>query len=907
MVETLQESLMISVGPDGKMSSDQLPWFKPSTASSSSWNMSPKLQTPSPVQHGGPTASELMYSKSLPGQNSSFNTSSDLLLAGVLPKWSNKSSVLERYPQATIQKASPSSGLSLLSNISFQPESYSNTSQLLQHLQLGLLTSATGNIRPGNYTNGSQAACLRSASASPMVLTSDPQLGCGIQPWDDPEGECQSNTLYVTLAPSEACCTRCVISARLPTIAYIPSPNTVTTAGNGYVISNDTRKSKQKSTQHAQTASNSVYVLYNAVIASYECGLNSQQIGATHTSVTIGPYNPSDLSTMNVCNKFSFQSLDYSQLSLFTTSLSYSCTSTDSNNIYYAGVAFVSQGSAIAFPYLRPPDAITMIDSLWKHCSVLRESVEYDPPIALSTVLDLGPGTMGSFLPSPSAQPGSIFTPSYATKTVQDHAAPVQRILGPPSVPAKTLGAVASRPTETEIPGSSIVPPQELISQSINPIILEEPDNSETKDIGILDNQKFPSAVELSAEGQALPRVVPMTVERATGSWPNPIILISGSRVPNENKDIIIESSTIVGEDFNVSLEPEASSEMDDPEGSNGPPSDSFAIAPVASIARSDDNFAFAPTATLSADTPRTINTHLPLIPITLASDYFLHEGSDGGLLLASATTATLSADTPRIISAHLPSIPITLASDSILHEGSDGGLVLASARMWPGFQTAYASHSLSVGSGFVVIDGTDYVLTPTSSPLSLETQAMEEASSGGLRLGSATVRPGFQATFGGYSFSLGSKTIAVEGALYTWLGRASLVPVDGDSGLESLGLVDPAGQDESLSQGQVSTVTASYINRFASTEGSLMLSAGAAMTGAKNEIDSLIESTFDNVTAPARTTTEKTGKGRVTQLSSAVRSSKAIPSKGGACRSKAVYLLPAFGFLVGICRTLVL
>ncbi|KAK0510618.1 hypothetical protein JMJ35_007050 [Cladonia borealis] len=290
----------------------------------------------------------------------------------------------------------------------------------------------------------------------------------------------------------------------------------MTTAGNGYVISNDTRKSKRESTQHAQTVPNSVYVLYDEVLATHECGLNSQQI---------------------------------------------------------------------------------------------------DPPLALSMVPDLRPGTMGSFLPSPSAQPGSTFTPSYPTKTVQDYAAPVQRSSEPPSVPAETFGAVALRPTETEIPGSSILPPQELMSQSIDPIILEVSGNSETRKIGILDNQQFPPAVELIPEGQALPRAL------------------------NENKDSVIESSTIVSEDFNdVSLEPEPSSEKDDPEGSDGPPSDPFPITHVASIARSDNSFAVAPTATLLADSQSTIGAHLPLIPITLASDSILHEGSDGGLILAGAT-----------------------------------------------------------------------------------------------------------------------------------------------------------------------------------------------------------------------------------------------------------------------------
>ena len=810
-----------------------------------------------------------MHSRSSADQNLSFNASSDSLSAGVRPKWSNKSSVLERYPQTTIQETLPSFRFSLPSNTYFQPESALNTSQLLQHLQLGSLVSATGDIGPGNYINGSQAACLWSASASPMVLTNVAHCSYGTQPWDDPEGECQRDN--ITLAPSDACCTRCVVRAGLPTIAYSPSLNTMTAAGNEYIISNDNRKWKPKRAQHAQTASNSVYVLVDTVLAQYDCGLNTQWIGAKHINVTLGPYNPSELSTMNACSEFGFQSLDYSQLSLFTTSLNSYCTMTapDSSDIYIAQIAFVSQGSAVAYPLLEIPDAITTVDSLWKHCSLspdLNAGV-WDPPIALRKVPDLGPGTMGSFLPPPSAQPGSTLTPSYPTKTVQGYAAPVETSSGSPPVPAETLDAVVARPTETEIPGSSILPLQEIISQSIDPIIQEEPSNPETQNIGILNKQQFPSAVELIPEPQTLPGVVSMTMEQATGLWPNPIIIISDDHAPSKDNDLIIESSTIVGQDFNVSLEPEASSEMDDAKASDGPPLDPFAIAPVASIARSNSNFAVAPTATLSADTPRTIGAHLLLIPTILASD-------------------------------------------SVLHEGSDGGSILAGATIRPGVQTAYASDSRSIGSGVVVVDGTEHALGPTSSSSSQEIQGMDEAPSVGLGLGSATLRPGFQSTFGGYSLSLGSKTIAVDGTLYTWLGGASLVPVDGASGLEIPGLVDPAGQDKSLNHGQVSTVTDPYIDRFDLSEGPLILSTAAAMTGAKNEINTLVESTVDNFTTPARTTTDNTGQGRGVQPSSDARSSKAskaIPSKSGACRSKARYSLPAFGFLVGICGTLAL
>ena len=870
MAEIHQKSLMIPVGPDGKMSSDQLPWLKPSTVSSSSWNRSPKLQRLSTVQQGGLTASESMHSKPLSGKSSSLNASSGLLLAGVLPKWSSKSSVLEQYPQATVRKASPGSGLSLLSNMSFQPESYSNTSQLLQHLQLGPLVSATGDIGPDNYTNRSQAACLWSASASPMILTNVPHCSFGTQPWDDPEGECQRDN--ITLAPSDACCTRCVVRAGNPTIAYLPSLSTMTAAGNEYVISNDTRKSKPKRTQHVQTASNSVYVLVDQMFAQYNCGLNSQQIGAKHINVTLGPYNPSELSTMNACNEFGFQSLEYSQLSLFTTSLNSWCSkkAPNSSGVYFAQIAFVSQGSAVAFPLLELPDAITTVDSLWKHCSLAMDLAEgvWDPPIALSMVPDLGPGTIGSFLPPPSAQPGSTLTPSYPTKTVQGYAAPVQTSSMPQPVLAESPGAVASRPQGPEIPGSSILTPQELISRSIDPIIQEEPRSSETQIIGILDSQQLPSAVELIPERQTLPRGVSMTMERANGLWPDPIILISDNQAPSEDKDLIIESSAIVGEGSNdVSLESEPSSGIDDTKGRDGPPSDSFAITPVASIAGSDNNFAVAPTATFSADTLRTTGAHLPLIPITLVSD-------------------------------------------SVLHEGLDGTLILAGATIRPGIRIAYASHSLSVGSGFVGVDGTEYILDPTSDSFSLETQATDEAPSGGLGLGSGTVRPGFQATFGAYSLSLGSKTIAVDGTFYTWLGRSSLVPVDGGSGSEIPGRVDLAGQDESLGQGQVSTVTESHFNRSGLSEGSLMLSTAATRTGANNEINSLIASEVDNFTAPMRTTTDNTSQGRGMQPSSGVgssKASKAIPSKSRACRSKARYSLPAFGFLVGIWRTLVL
>ena len=174
-----------------------------------------------------------------------------------------------------------------------------------------------------------------------------------------------------------------------------------------------------------------------------------------------------------------------------------------------------------------------------------------------------------------------------------------------------------------------------------------------------------------------------------------------------------------------------------------------------------------------------------------MADDPDIHEASGGGVvvgtltlppgaqvttlghIVSAASNHVVLDDTPYTIGASQgASIPLIQGSNPSFYEAADGGVVLKNTTLLPGAQITYSSHTLSVGSGIVAIDGTPYLLsaTPrTSIPL------LHEASDGGLVLGSTTLPPGVQTTHSSHVISVGSGTVVVDDDPYTWSAGASL------------------------------------------------------------------------------------------------------------------------------------
>lgn len=156
----------------------------------------------------------------------------------------------------------------------------------------------------------------------------------------------------------------------------------------------------------------------------------------------------------------------------------------------------------------------------------------------------------------------------------------------------------------------------------------------------------------------------------------------------------------------------------------------------------------------------------------------FLREASGGGLQLGTVTIAqgaqtthsghifsvgsnfVLVDGTSFDLQSTNPVTPPGLAYTGApsQQDGSGRGVVVGTTTFLPGAQTTYSGHTMSVGSNIFAVDGTSY----------------SEAAGGGLILGTTTLPPGAQMTRSGHVISVGSTSVVVDGTSYTWAAGAS-------------------------------------------------------------------------------------------------------------------------------------
>ena len=131
--------------------------------------------------------------------------------------------------------------------------------------------------------------------------------------------------------------------------------------------------------------------------------------------------------------------------------------------------------------------------------------------------------------------------------------------------------------------------------------------------------------------------------------------------------------------------------------------------------------------------------------------------------------------------------IPITVAGLS-MQSASNGGVILAGQTLVPGVQTTIGSHTVSVASGNVVVDGNTQIL-PTAIPAPpqplIGSSTMQRASNGAVVIGSSTLPVDSQATIGGHVISVGMANVLIDGttnALPTSAPTASPILLDGQT-----------------------------------------------------------------------------------------------------------------------------
>ena len=96
----------------------------------------------------------------------------------------------------------------------------------------------------------------------------------------------------------------------------------------------------------------------------------------------------------------------------------------------------------------------------------------------------------------------------------------------------------------------------------------------------------------------------------------------------------------------------------------------------------------------------------------------------------------------------------------------ANGGIVVGSSTYTPGAQATVSGHTISVGSGNVVVDGSTQALPTSATPVIIGGVKVQPASNGaGVVVGSSTIVAGSQATISGHAISVGSTNIVVDGS----------------------------------------------------------------------------------------------------------------------------------------------
>ena len=164
-----------------------------------------------------------------------------------------------------------------------------------------------------------------------------------------------------------------------------------------------------------------------------------------------------------------------------------------------------------------------------------------------------------------------------------------------------------------------------------------------------------------------------------------------------------------------------------------------------------------------------------------------LSRAPDGGLIVGSSTIApgqvatinnhqiSVGPDHVAVDANTYAFVPPAAATPGIVtvaglpvQSAANGGAVIAGSTYAPGAQITQAGHTISVGSGNVVVDGNNQVL-PTPAPAALPPvmvggSTVQRGSDGAVVVGGSTFAVGAQASVNGHAISVGANNVVVDG-----------------------------------------------------------------------------------------------------------------------------------------------
>ena len=543
-----------------------------------------------------------------------------------------------------------------------------------------------------------------------------------------------------------------------------------------------------------KSTSPSVYVIYSTLRGVYDCddADYSPNLGSTHDEVTVG-YPPEALSS-GVCYHTNWRPINYTEL--YYPPPDYEVVTQAACSMSVGDPRTVDSSHILAgSPIISLPSDITQIDPLWSTC-IPAPPGGYDPPRVLDRADNLAPTPthppVTQAKPEPSetlqlpAETGPPRTPSGANigQGAQD-----TKSSGTNSEDPSTPGGIG--PQESSYPGGTS--PQDPSKPGANsPIDPSTPGGTnpqdQSKSGGTGPQALGPSS---SPNSPSPSNQSPTTGKQSSGS---------GSQQAPGAK----ESQTNVQDSAN--------------------PSDSSAGNEGSTGASPQDNGGNV------ASGPAKVSNANSADP----------QDSDSATSPGSASKADPGSTSPENDNSQ--------GSDSSvsLKEAPGGGLKLGTVTIPPGATTIHSGHTFSVGSKFVLVDGTSFDLqstTPSVTPGPAHSGGPSQGGGnvGGVVIGTAKLPSGTQTTYSGHVVSAGSNLVVVDGISYAIRSSASGLII-GSSTLPSGGQTTYAGHTVSAGSGLFVLDGISYALSPSSAAlpgipeggiiaGSLTLSAGAQTT----------------------------------------------------------------------------
>ena len=511
------------------------------------------------------------------------------------------------------------------------------------------------------------------------------------------------------------------------------------------------------------STSPSVYVIYTSLRGVYDCDDSSYQpnIGSTHDEVTIG-YPPEALST-GVCYHTNWRAINYTELYYpppdYVVVTQAAC-SMDIGDPRTVDSSHILAGS----PIISLPGDITQIDPFWSTCTPAPPG-GYDPPRVLSKA--------GNLVPTPTPPPVTQAKPE-PSATLQ-----LPAETGPPRTPS---GAnIGQGPQDPKSSGTNSLDPS--TPGSIGPQDSSDPGGTSPQgpsDPGA-KSPKDPSTPsgtnpqDQSNSGETGPQALGLSSSPSSPSPSNQSPAIGkqiggpgsqqapGAKGDQPNRqDSDNPSDSSAGNEGSTGASPQdnggnvASGPVEVSNADSADPQDPDIATSPGSASKANPSF-ISP----ESDNSKGSDASVPL-----------QEAPGGGLKLGTVTIPSGAMTThsghtfsvgSKFVLVDGTSFDLQSTNPSVTpgpahsggpsqHDGYGGGVVIGTTRLPSGTQTTYSGHIVSAGSNIVVVDDISYAI---------------RSSGGGLIIGSSTLPSGAQTTYSGHTVSAGPGLFVLDGISY--------------------------------------------------------------------------------------------------------------------------------------------